>query len=518
MTEYFSKLTIDGTEMTDVNTIDINDKVSYAATTIQIRLENTRGAKTTTFKVGDEIIVYCDENNPPTTVIFKGQVTSRTFFTENNRDYIQVLGMDYTLELKNSYVQVEVYNNDTISDIVTDLVTKYTNLTTTNVQTLTKTLNRQVFKEKTILEALKELARLGDCDFYVDYDKDVHFFNKESVSSGITFDNKNTTYANFEEVDNNLVNSCRVRGGTYLVGQREDFTCSGTGSVYTLNYKPKNTRVTLGSIDGATQNGGVYEMVTIPPSGTDYLVSYNDKKIVFVSGTECGDNIPASGTNIFVQYDRQRPIITYKTDPDSISQYGVYHQTITEPAISDPSQAKELVKEIVRENSLPKYIGTIRPNSIINISSGQTAEFVFDNQNVNITLIILDIRWNITKQNLKTGNILELKVGERIKDLISQIADMQTRLRQLEVADAEDYENYTRLFGTTGSVGLRMNYYIKTRDISGLTMFWNSLSQGTWGTHKWGTTGSYENSLVTNRSGGYFTGGGGGGFGTASIL
>ncbi len=58
-------------------------------------------------------------------------------------------------------------------------------------------------------------------------------------------------------------------------------------------------------------------------SGVDYLVSYQDKEIIFTSGTAIGSSVPANGGSILVRYNREVPIVKTGQNRPSVQLYGL---------------------------------------------------------------------------------------------------------------------------------------------------------------------------------------------------
>lgn len=160
-----------------------------------------------------------------------------------------------------------------------DIMSKYApaGFTTTNVDTVSITLKRMVFRHDSLFDAFRKLTDLAGDDyyFYVDENKDLHFTKKGSTSSGVTLDGTNVTRSRFKVDAENIVNRVWVYGAKQLVKvPQESFTADGVGSVFTLDYKPHNTQVQVGGVE---KKGGVLNILSTSPSGVDYLVNYEDQ-------------------------------------------------------------------------------------------------------------------------------------------------------------------------------------------------------------------------------------------------
>lgn len=459
-------LSIGGNPITAFRLIDIEDSISYGVSTLETRIDNFNGQYSDTFEIGQEVIVKLDGEDEPVDTIFKGKISDIRFFGIANDESIRIKAQDFTADLRDNYVNIEIYKDTEVSEIVTDLIEKYaSDLTTTNVSVTSTTLKHITFKEKPLFECLKELAELSNFDFYVDFDKDLNWISKESIASTYSLDNTNITGANFYRVNQDIINSIRVRGGTHLVGTREEFVADG-GSVFTLTYEPHNTQVTTGSAVSIPKIGGVYEMISTLPSGVDYLVDYSEKKIIFISGTDFGDKIPSSGTAVQVAYDRTRPIIKYGQDFGSIEEYGIKHITIMDNSISNPNQATDIVKSKLKLYSQPKTYGIVYVQGLYDFTAGHTIPITYTPQGINDSYVILSVNWRITPNNLLSENVIELRVGEKIKDLVDELVEIKRQFQAFAASQVQETDVLTRLFSSLGSVGVKISEWnLKTKDI-----------------------------------------------------
>jgi len=260
----YSKITVDGTQYSDAKEIEVTSAIgdNNSASSFKAVFPNEDGLHKTDFAINEEVIIYAEQNvnppttvifmiiyaeqnvNPPTTVIFKGLIEDIDFRgKDTGREEVIISGRDYSVRLMDSTVEPEVYNTAEISTIVTDIISKYTqDITTTNVNVTSKTLSYIAFNHVNVFDALKQLAELSDFMFYVDTNKDLHFEQKSSTSSGITLDNTNVYSSKFRETDKLIYNKVWIYGDRRLTGWKEIQNVAA-GSAYTLEYKPHNTRL-----------------------------------------------------------------------------------------------------------------------------------------------------------------------------------------------------------------------------------------------------------------------------------
>lgn len=504
-----SKITIDGTERSDFINAKIKKRVSTtnASSTFTITYDNFDGFYSSTFSISNEVIIYADDDATPTTKLLTGEIVDIQYTGKPNYEQVVVKGIGYVENrFKNFQVEPEVYNNTEVSVIIKDLIDKYSDgtITYTNVAVTTTTLTRITFKNISLWDAIKQLAELSNTFFYGDTNKDVHLQTKESVSSGLTFNNTNVINSKFKTRENEMVNQIWVYGDNVLTGWQNSFTSAGsvsTGSVYTLDYKPHNTEVT---VSGITYNGAVYQMTTLPVSGQQYLVNYDDQQIIFTSGAGVGDNVPASGVSVLIKYDRRSPIIKFGRELSSITTYGKKGKVIVDKSINDPRTATDIVQSQLGLYSSPQKEGTLKLDQILNVTPGQTCVVDLPYQNVSSqTFTILEASYNFTAKDMIKENALTIRVNEKTKDVVDTLKQMILDIKKLQVADVDTSDVITRLETGAGSVGIRVNgWYLKSWEI-GSNMIWNhpTPANGTWGGATW--TGSGTKTYTIVKSGGF---------------
>ena len=201
--------------------------------------------------------------------------------------------------------------------------------------------------------------------------------------SGQTLNNTNVVSSKFQTTKKDMVNSCWVYGGESLTSYRNTFTATG-GSLYTLDYKPHSTEILIG---GSTtpKVGGVYNILTVgtstPGSPTQYLVDYDNKKVIFISGTSAGNNVPVSGTDsIAVNYYRGTTVAKYATSTESILAYGEKDKIITDTSITDPTTAMDYARNTVERYKDPIKQGTLQLQGLVSLTAGNTVVVTLVNE------------------------------------------------------------------------------------------------------------------------------------------
>jgi len=441
-----TKVTIGGTTYDDYTSMKVTKSLNdfNSSSTFRIIFDSPFGRHSTDFSIGQEVQILVDEDtDPPTTILFTGILERIQFKGKENTQTVELSGRDYSLRMQDTTVEPVVFTNTEISSIVTTIMDELKDITTTNVNTTQVTLKRIAFNHLSIFEAIAELAELAGFVFYVDESKDLHFEEKESASSGIIINNTNINMSTFNQTREGMANEVFVYGDRYLAGYTETLKAGSPvgGSVFTLINKPFNTLV---EILGSTQKGGVFGVTIQPESGINYLVSFHDKQLIFTSGTDLGDSIPASGGSIIVTYDREIPIVKRGRNKSSIDLYGLKRKIIDDQTIKDPNTAEDILKKTL-ENSDPFRGVEANIEGWHSLTPGNTVDVVLDDFNLNETVPILNVAYKFDKNSIQSGKVIKIRLDKKIIDITDELTTMRKRLEKIEGKERQSTDLITRL-------------------------------------------------------------------------
>lgn len=429
-------------------------------------IRNIAGSHAQAFNVGDEVRIYHDVGSPPTAQIFLGEIERVEYKGRPNNELIEIEGRNFMSSLNDVIVQ-NVYSSVEVGSIVRDLVwqSPFSGLIgVSNVGSTTFTPKAIKFKNRTVREAINVLGDFVGYESFVDFNKDLNFQPLGDTSAGVVLRNGvNATITRFTKDRKEMANFIRVYGDRTIARTTESFTADGAGSVFTLQEKPHDTLV---KDAGTVKKGGVFELTSFLATGTQYLVDFDQKKIIFTSGTEAGDNIPASGNTVLVEYGNSNPIVKEVQDDDSIVTYRMKQLYITNMEIKDPRHALEVAKAELELRRIPPVEATVsvKSFSISGIQPGNTVQAFFPDQNVSGTFFsVREIDYDITQNNLLAGETIRLRMGTLIRDTSEELRDIILRQRQLEAQDTDEFDTISRYKTATGSMGLQANWFVKTR-------------------------------------------------------
>jgi hypothetical protein len=456
--------------------------------------------------------VYMNEDDTNTgRVIFKGIVENIDYQAQAQTSNVSVRGRDYGSVLQDLTIPPEVYTDKEVSYIIIDLMKKYcTELTYNNVNYTSVTLPRIAFNHESLFQALKRLSTLTAFSFYVDDNKDLHFEERTTNNSGYTFDKTNTIKTTWKTTRQEMANSVWVYGDRFLSGWKELFSAyplgstlypgssspSGgfvwrydgtvgsftgstyvpgsyiatgsisqyavTGSVYTLQYRPSNTNV---EVNGVIKFGGVDQMYSATTSGVQYLVNYQDKAVIFTSGTQWGSNLPSTGS-ILIVYDRDLPIIKVGQDRASIDFYGMKEKIIMNKAIKDADEAEDLMRNTLNEESNPKTEGMVQVRGYIDVEPGQYGLFNYPKEGIGSkTYDIISNTYNLNKADMYIDDFQTLKVNRRIKNITDELVSMKEDLQNLQAGEVASSDLLSRFEFGAGSIGIKQHWQISAKSI-----------------------------------------------------
>lgn len=330
-------------------------------------------------QIGDEIYVNYTINGN-TQLIFGGTlVTSEPIVKGGVLLMYQMTAADWGFLLDAKVVKANYAGMDP-QTIVQDLISTYCpGFTTNHVQKGNFLVSTIQFNYQFPSKCLEALAKQVGWDWYVDAEKDVHFYFAEgnpAASSEVTVAPIiiDDTSGDIEwptldvQVDiTNMKNSVYVVGGTYAKDFVLDpnpmatppqyapvdvYTSVAGTLVYPLAYPYDQSTLTI-TLAGVGQSIGT-DQQTDP---TTVEVLYNDagRFIRFTSD-------PGSGSQIIVQGEAQIPILAHVSDQASIATYGELQDAISDSTILSIQEAQERAQADIDMFGDPVY--TVKFNTI----------------------------------------------------------------------------------------------------------------------------------------------------------
>ena len=389
---------INGTAKSDViwSSLLIKDNINEKVNTCQF---NTL----TSVSINDEITVY-----DGTDKIFGGIVLRVKKQTEAGQEKYTVQAVDYTRVLDRQ-LAVEHYTNTTVSGIINDLIANYASgFTTANVNCDTN-IASIYFNYLPLSQCIQKLAEAVNYSWYVDYNKDIHFFasSKETAPFNLTDDNGNYIFNSLVITDDlsQLRNRVRVRGGE-IVGDTRTEVLFGDGKKKIFPLANKFSAEPTVTVSGVSQTVG---LEFIDNTGYDCYWNYNEKYIRFGTAPDNGDEIDVTGKPLI-------PIIVQVEDPASIDTYGVHEFYKKDVNIKSTDEAKQYAiaqlnayRNSVNEARFDTYTSGLKSGQLINIQSdkrGIDKDFII--QSVDLRMLGANKGvWQVKLASLRTIGIIQ---------------------------------------------------------------------------------------------------------------
>ncbi len=244
-------------------------------------------------------------------------------------------------------------------DIVLDIVANFApgkGFTTTHVQTANFLLPSIKFNYQPATKCLESLAKLIGWDWYIDANKDIHFFLGDVLSGAgeggyapiILDETSGEIEWNSIDINQNLQNmknSVYVIGGSYSktfnAGNTSDvYQTDGIAGVFALAYPYDISTITV-TLAGVSQSVGTDQQTD--PGTVQVLYNEKNRFIKFTAGA------PTSGQTVKIYGKAMIPIVAHASDAVGIATYGEFQDVIIDRKITTVTEAQQRAKaEIIQ--------------------------------------------------------------------------------------------------------------------------------------------------------------------------
>jgi len=359
-----------------LNTVDITGSVLFP--TLNITQMLTSQVDTASFQVRTVAVAFDDdvEVYDGTTKIFGGKITQIESVADSGKSQIYDIScVDHSFEFDRMLAS-KTYISKTVKEIIEDLVSSYASGFTANNVSSNFNTTKIVFNQVPLTQCLKRLADLVNCDWYIDPDKDVHFFPK--FTSVAPFDLTDTSgkyvYKSLKRLvdGTQVVNRVKVRGGEYDGAEFTDtITVVGNETKsFKLPYRFADLKISITGDSPAEQSVGIDFIDSF--ATRDVLYNFQDAMIHFEAPLSDGDEI------VFTGKPKIRTFAVAE-DADSIAKYG-------------------RIEKLIRENDIASNL-VARKRA--------TGELMAYNEP------IIDARFKTYTAGLRTGMVLKVKSTNR---------------------------------------------------------------------------------------------------------
>jgi hypothetical protein len=316
-------------------------------------------------QIGDTIELY-----DSTGLVWGGTLTEQEPIISGLMVTYQYTATDWGYLLDGTLVKKNYAGMDP-HDIVVDLIETFCagkGFTTTEVQYGNFLVQTIKFNYQQPSKALQSLAKLIGWDWFVDPNKNVHFFLGDvddgdgggAVGDGgvapISIDATSGEIEwNSLDIDlqiANMQNSVYVIGGTLPVmftasNTNDVYQTDGVSNVFPVAYAYSSSTIVV-LLNGVPQSVGVLNQVT-DPSTVDVLYSDSGRFIQFTAGA------PTSGQVVKIFGTAQVPIVAHASNAASIAAYGERQGVITDSTITSVPEAQLRAQAQILQFGHPVY-------------------------------------------------------------------------------------------------------------------------------------------------------------------
>ena len=367
-----------------INTIDRSSLINWASLSLDQAITNEVDVLTFEYKkystrtyipaISDVVELY-----EGTTKIFGGYISNISESDLNGAEGVvyMIQCLDYGSKL-NSILAAKSYVGQTIEQIIDNLMAVYApEFTTTNVIG-TFVVTKITFNEMYLADCLKKLASIVKYDWYVDENKDIHFFPKLTNAAPFGLTDTSGNYINEtlnRAIDGTqIVNQVKVRGGESDGALYTDIiTVKGAVTkAFALPYKFSSLTIEVDIGAGFVAKTIGVDFVD-DPTTKDCLYNFNDKTVKFPAVLADGNKIRFSG------YPKV-PIKSIISNSGSIATYGLKEKIINDSSIIDMTTARKRAKAELQayqygsnEISFETYASGLRAGMVISLNSVRRA-------------------------------------------------------------------------------------------------------------------------------------------------
>jgi hypothetical protein len=390
--------------------------------------------------VGDEITITDDG-----TTIFAGVILRITQRIRGIRVEYDIQCKDWTHYLDRKLV-TERYKNTNVASVISSLISNYTSGFSTNNVSGPQPIDNIAFNRIPVSQCIQRLAENTSYSWYVDYNKDIHFFSKNTESAPFNLTNTGGNHVwqslSITEDITQLRNRIYVEGGENTGNQRtEIYEADGDQLQFPLSNKfAEKPSVTVNS---TSQTVGVDYIDD--ESSADCFWSFQEKYIRFKSATQPanGDTVEITGIPLF-------PIIVNVPSNTSINTYGEYQFKITDKSIQSRDTAVDRARaelqayaQTIEEGSFHTYRSGLSSGQVISITAaGIDGSFLI--QSVKLSMRTpYDGLWRVKVASLRTIGAIDF-LTKLLRDDEIRENEAETLLNLLSFSDAgEGTDSFT---------------------------------------------------------------------------
>lgn len=327
-------VTINGVERVqdiELQSLQIADQLNEQANTADFVLYDLHGLGVP--ETDDEVIVRVNGVK-----LFAGTVV-KTTYTQLGvlADKISINCVDHTRILDRHLVSA-TFTNMTDKEIIEAIVDQFVFNVGVDAYYVSEgvTVSQISFNYIPASQAIKQLAELSARSWFIDYDKHIHYFPRQTLQAPFQITSAGSYHKNLQlaKDSSRLRNRVFVRGGTEITTDpiTERVVADGERRTFNLAEKPHDITIT---VDAVPQTVGIKNIDEA--DDFDWLVNFQEKYIEAGTATLT----PTSGQVVEISYNYDVPVLVSVEDAVSVGQNGIYEFAIIDSQIATTQQARD---------------------------------------------------------------------------------------------------------------------------------------------------------------------------------
>lgn len=467
-------VTIDGTDRTtDIlnETLVIEDNLNDKQNTCSFSMMNLSGNGIP--ETDDEITITLDDG----TKLFGGYVLSVKIAKQQSGAAIaQITCIDYVWLLDRNLVS-KSYTDMTDAEIINDIINTYcagADITTTNVVEGV-TIDQITFNYIQVSQALRRIADLTGRNWYIDYNKDIHYFPLTTNPAPFNITNSNNEYIDLQitKDGSQIKNRVYVRGGTKLSDTTE-FSRKGDGSTRKIILPDKSHNVAV-TINGVNKTVGIKNIDT---EGYDWYLNFQEK---YIEQDPAGVTLTSSDV-FLMSYQYDIPILVAVEDSASIIANGQKEFAIFDKSISTQQAARDRASAELTDYANDLIEGRFKTYTA-GFRAGQYMTINLSDYGINAQYIIQKVvarsfgagnyQYEVSIASAKTMGIIRflIELLEANKNLI-EVNDQEVVDNLLSVTDSLNADSLVDEL-TIDSAGPYRTWAVDSLEITNTRAIWN---------------------------------------------
>lgn len=401
-----------------------------------------------------EVIILDDTS----TRIFAGVVLNIVLKYDGLEAVYEITCKDYTELIDGKYV-VEDYTSQTIDYILDDIKTKYLPAGFTLDVQVSDTISYIKFNFEKPSQCLQKLSELVMGDWYVDYNKVIHFISKSTFSSPFSISDTNGKAIKgsllIKQDASQIKNTIFVRGGEYLGSSyTENFVADGSQTTFVMAYRYSGIAV---SVAGVSKTVGIDNITD--PTTVDCLYNFAEKSIKFPTASK-----PTASQAVAISGLPYIPVYVKAEELGSVNKYGVKEFKIIDSNIKSKQGAIDRAKA-----ELQSYNETLNEG---NFSSYETGLRTGQQININSTILGINDDFIITRLTIVAESASLLRYDAQLATLenFDLVQLLQQLLDRTEIGEEKTDEVLEKLYNIFEAMSVEESITVATPEETAETL------------------------------------------------